>query len=293
VRLKLAQFLAVLLFSGAAFAPRVSAQNPDTMMPEASAAKAKQVLAQLTDAMGGPTYLGVRESQCSGRRALFGHNGEVTGFVLFTDERRYPDKDRTEYMAKGHNGILGSLIGIDGLYITHGGTIITLYNGAQGWTLDRSGVSEVPATAVTDFQETVQRDINNLLRLRLKEPGMIFRYGGRDTVDLKQVDWVELTDREERTFRLAVDQTTHLLVHSIVTTNDEESRQRNDETTIYTNYQWKEGVQVAMQISREKNGRRTYQAFYDSCRYNPNFSDELFTRSGLEKHGSELGVKKK
>ena len=273
--------------------PGVRAQNPDTMMPEASAAKAKQVLGELINAMGGPAYTGVRESQCSGRRALFGHNSEVTGFVLFSDERRFPDKDRTEYIAKGHNGILGSLIGIDGLYITHGGTIITLYNGAQGWTLDRSGVSEVPATAVTDFQETVQRDINNLLRLRLNEPGMIFRYGGRDTVDLKQVDWVELTDREERTFRLAVDQTTHLLVHSVVTTADEETRQRNDETTIYTNYQWKEGVQTAMQISREKNGRRTYQAFLSSCTFNPNLPDDYFTRSGLEKKSSELGIKKK
>jgi hypothetical protein len=293
VRLKLAQFFAVVFFSCAALVPCASAQNPDTMMPEASAAKAKQVLAQLIDAMGGPAYLGVRESQCSGRRALFGHNSETTGFVLFTDERRYPDKDRTEYIAKGHNGILGSLIGIDGLYVTHGGTVVTLYNGTQGWTLDRSGVSEVPATAITDFQESVQRNIDNLLRVRLKEPGMIFRYGGRDTVDLKQVDWVELTDSAERTFRLAVDQTTHLLVHSVVGTIDEESHQRNDETTIYTNYQLKEGVQVAMQISREKNGRRTYQAFYDSCRYNPNFPDDLFTRSGLDKHGSELGVKKK
>lgn len=293
MRLKLAHFFVAVLFLGVAFAQRASAQNPDTMLPEASAAKAKQVLAQLIDAMGGPAYLGVRESQCSGRRALFGHNNETTGFVLFVDERRYPDKDRTEYIAKGHNGILGSLIGIDGLYITHGGTIITLYNGTQGWTLDRGGVSEVPATAITDFQESVQRNIDNLLRVRLKEPGMIFRYGGRDTVDLKQVDWVELTDHEERTFRLAVDQTTHLLVHSVVTTTDEESHQRNDETTIYTNYQLREGVQVAMQISREKNGRRTYQAFYDSCQFNPNFSDELFTRSGLEKHGSDLGVKKK
>lgn len=293
MRLRIAQVLVSLIFCGGALAPRVAAQNPDTMMPEASEAKARRVLGELINAMGGPAYLGVRESQCSGRRALFGHNSDVTGFVIFSDERRYPDKDRTEYIAKGHNGILGSLIGIDGLYITHGGTIITLYNGAQGWTLDRSGVSEVPATAITDFQESVQRNIDNLLRVRLNEPGMTIRYGGRDTVDLKQVDWVEMTDREERTFRLAVDQTTHLLVHSVVTTADEETRQRNDETTIYTNYQWKEGVQTAMQISREKNGRRTYQAFLTSCNFNPNFPDEYFTRSGLEKKSSDLGIKKK
>jgi hypothetical protein len=293
VRLKFAQ-LAFIFFCFAVFVPRAAAQNPDTMLPEASTAKAKQVLAQLIDAFGGPAYLGVRETECSGRRAVFGHGGELTGFVLFTDEHRYPDKDRVEYSAKGHTGILGSIIGIDDIYITHGGVVITLYNGDQGWTIDRKGgVAELPAPSVADFQESVKRNINNLLRLRLKEDGMQIRYGGTGTVDLKQVDWVEITDREERVFRLAVDQTTHLLIRSIVVTSDPTYNQHDEEVTIYTNYQVKEGVQVALQVSRELNGRRTYQGFFDSCRINPNFPDELFSPDGLRKRGSELGVKMK
>jgi hypothetical protein len=91
----------------------------------------------------------------------------VTGYIQFTEERRFPDKVRTEYVAKGHNTLLASLIGLDGLDITHGGLVITLYNGDRGWTYDRSGVSEIPATAISVFQEGVKRDIDNLLRLRL------------------------------------------------------------------------------------------------------------------------------
>jgi len=41
-------------------------------------------------------------------------------------------------------------------------------------------------------------------------------------VDLKQVDWVELIDSQERKFRVAVDRSTHLLIRSSVTTKDEE-----------------------------------------------------------------------
>ena len=52
--------------------------------------------------------------------------------------------------------------------------------------------------------EQAKRDINNLLRVRLKEPGMTIRYAGTDVVDLRTVDWVEITDAQERTFRLAV-----------------------------------------------------------------------------------------
>src|SRR5216683_3886319 len=112
------------------------------------------------------------------------------------------------------------------------GIVITLYNGDHGWTFDRSGVNELPATSISEFQEQAKRDVDNLLRLRLKEPGMAVRFGGNDTVDLKQVDWVEITDSQERKFRLAVDRSTHLLVRSAVITKDEETQQLNEDVSI-------------------------------------------------------------
>jgi hypothetical protein len=262
------------------------------MMPEQSVAKGKQILADLINALGGPGYTEVRESQCQGRRVLFGHNGEPTGNIEFAHYRRYPDKDRTEYIGKGRNTILASLIGLDGLDFARGGIIITLYNGDHGWTFDRSGVSELPATAISDFQEQVKRNVDNLLRLRLKEPGLAIRFGGNDTVDLKQVDWVELTDSQERKFRLAVDRSTHLLVRSAVITKDEETQQINEDVSIYSNYQLKDSVWTPLQISREHNGRRAVQIFYDTCRFNPGFSDEIFDKSSLSKQGSQALAKK-
>jgi hypothetical protein len=292
VRLKLVQLVVAALIAAAVLAPRAAAQNPDTMMPEQSAAKGKQILSDLINALGGPGYTEVRESQCQGRRALFGHSGDVTGYIQFTDQRRYPDKDRTEYIAKGHNTLLASLIGIDGLDITHGGIVITLYNGDRGWTYDRSGVSEIPITAISVFQEQVKRDIDNLLRLRLNEPGMAVRFGGNDIVDRREVDWIELTDSEDRKFRLAVDHSTHFLVRSVVTTKYEETQQLNDDVTIYTNYQLKDSVWVPLQISREHNGRRAAQFFYETCKFNPGFPDVLFTKDSLQKGGSEAVLKK-
>jgi hypothetical protein len=262
------------------------------MMPEQSVAKGKQILADLINALGGPGYTEVRESQCQGRRVLFGHNGEPNGNIEFADYRRYPDKDRTEYIGKGRNTILASLIGLDGLDFARGGIIITLYNGDHGWTFDRSGVSELPESAISDFQEQVKRNVDNLLRLRLKEPGLAIRFGGNDTVDLKQVDWVELTDSQERKFRLAVDRSTHLLIRSVVITKDEETQQINEDVSIYSNYQLKDSVWTPLQISREHNGRRAVQIFYDSCKFNPGFSDEIFDKSSLSKQGSQALAKK-
>ena len=282
----------IILLAGVLGASDASAQNPDTLMPEQSVTKSKQILSDLINALGGPGYTEVHESQCEGRRVLFGHNGEPVGNIGFVEYRRYPDKNRTEYIGKGRHTILPFLVGIDGLDWSHGGIVITLYNGDHGWTFDRSGVKELPAASISDFQEQVKRNVDNLLRLRLKEPGMVIRFGGNDTVDLKQVDWVELTDSQERRFRLAVDRSTHLLVRSSVTTEDEETQQINEDVSIYSNYQLKDSVWTPLQVSREHNGRRAIQIFYDTCKYNPGFSDELFDKSSLSKQGSQSLAKK-
>ncbi len=294
MRLKPVHIAVVILIAGFALAPGVRAQRPDSMMPEASAAKGQQIVTDLINGLGGAGYTEVRESQCEGRRSQFGHNGEPLHPVLlpFSEYRRSPDKVRTEYIGKGHNTILPFLVGIDGLDWSHGGIIVTLYNGDHGWTLDRSGVTELPATAVSDFQEQIKRNVDNLLRLRLKEPGISIRFGGSDTVDLKPVDWVEITDSQERTFRLAVDRSRHLLVRSVVITKDEETQQFNEDAIIYSNYQLKDSVWAPLQISREHNGRRTAQFFYDTCRFNPGFPDSLFTKDSLSKHGSEEVIKR-
>jgi hypothetical protein len=170
VRLKFVPIALLIFVAGVPLVPRAATpQRADTMMPEQSLAKGKQILADLINGFGGPGYTQVRESQCEGRRAIFGHNGALMGYIDFVDDRRFPDKARTEFIGKGRNTILPFLVGIDGMDYAHGGVIITLYNGDQGWTFDRSGVSELPASSIGEFHEQVMRSIDNLLRLRLNE----------------------------------------------------------------------------------------------------------------------------
>jgi hypothetical protein len=241
------------------------------MDPDQNTAKGKQILKQLIDAMGGPIYLNAKSLECDGRRAMFGHNGQMMGYVDFKDYRVFPDKRRVDYGKKGN--------------------IIDLFSGDQGWTLDRGGVSEEPAPSTADFQEAVKRDIHNLLRTRLNEDRILIQYAGTSVVDLRFADWVEITDADERKFRLAIDRSSHLLVRSIVLTSDEQTGQRIEDVAIYSNYQPKDGVQLPQQITREKDGRRVAQTFYENCRVNPNLPDEFFTKAALEQRFKALGGK--
>ena len=249
------------------------AQNPDTMLPEQSAAKAKVLIQQAIAALGGQAYLNVKDANCSARLSFFGHSGDITGYDFIRDYSKFPDKNRIEYSKKGN--------------------IVEVYSGDQGWSLDKGGVQEATAIALDQFHEQLKKDIDHLFRYRLKEEGMNFRYGGSDIVDLKQVDWVEIVDRDRRTIRIALDKETHLPVRSTITTRDPATRERTEETTYYSNYHAEQGIQTPFQIERDRNGIRVFQIFYYGCAYNTGLSDDLFARASLEKRFAEVGKKGK
>ncbi|HLW97960.1 MAG TPA: hypothetical protein VKR82_04890 [Candidatus Acidoferrales bacterium] len=267
--------IVVMLAAGVLFnAPRTRAQNPDTIPADVSTAKSKELFRQAIEGLGGAAYLGVRDSDCSGRLSQFGPlTGELVGLIQFRELRISPDKLRREYSKKG--------------------VIIDVFNGNNAWSLDKGGVEDVDAVVVAGFQSGLQTTLDSVLRLRLSEPGMYFRYGGDDVVSLKPVDWAEITDSEDRTFRLAVDRATHLPVQFVVNTRNPTTRDVSVETTTYSNWHFQDGVQTPFQFSRERDGKRVSQTFYSECKYNTGVSPSLFTRESLEQRWRDTGHKVK
>jgi hypothetical protein len=54
-----------------------------------------------------------------------------------------------------------------------------------------------------------------------------------------------------------------------------------------------QGIQTAMQVTREHDGRRTHQIFYTSCTNAPSLPADFFTEESLEKKFKESGHKAK
>jgi outer membrane lipoprotein-sorting protein len=275
VRVKQTACLLGLLVSGTFFAAAGAAQtqNPELLLPEQSAAKAKQLIQQAIQALGGDAYLNLRDVTCTGRASQFGHSGELTGYEEFFDYTKLPDKERTEYSSKRN--------------------IIEVYNGDQGWILDRGGVQDAPEEAINERRENQKKDIDTIFRTRIKEPGMIFRYAGPDVVDLKEADWVELVDSEGRTIRIAFDHATHLPLRKVVITRDPATRLRMEEKEYYSNYHPIQGLETPFQFAADRNGLKTSQVFMKECQYNTGLSDSLFTKESLEERWAKVGKKKK
>jgi hypothetical protein len=294
VRLIFRAMACLILVLGLAMAPGkpAAAQPGQDLFPEQSAAKAKAILQQVIAALGGSAYLNVRDSDCEGRLAQYGHSGEVANFTLFHDQWLLPDKNRAEYITKGMNTILGSLIGIEGgVFIMHGGVLVTVYTADQGWMLDKSGVSDQPEDVVKNFAEQVKSGMNIMLRSRMNEDGVEFRYAGPDLADLKEVEWIEFSDRDHRALRLAVEKSTHLPVRWVVAKQDPETRERTEITTSYAQFTTIDGVKTPFRVARAQNGRPLSQTYVASCKYNANLSPQLFTRVSLEQRAPEVNKK--
>jgi hypothetical protein len=264
---------AILAFS----AIPVRAQDPRELMPAASEAKARDLLAQATDALGGQVYLNARDLDCRGRFGQFDTaNGESEGSVEARFERVYPDKSRTEMDSKTF------ITDIYGIPVNTHGRVVMVYGEDGAWSLRKDGVTDLGPDALVDFRAQLKTDMNTLLRSRLNEDGLLLRYGGSDLVDLKEVDWVEISDSQHQDMRMAIDKHSHLPVRFSVLTRDSVTNLRVDTSRTFSNYHLIGGMQVPFQSSVLVNDRPTTQLFYSDCQANVGLSPDLFTRAGLE-----------
>jgi hypothetical protein len=271
VRVGIRQIFAAVALAGIALlaTPARSQEPTEVLMPEQSAAKAKELIRTAVAALGGAAYLRVNDVTCVGRLGQFGHNGDTVGYEKFIDYSKLPDKDRNENLPKRN--------------------IIEVLNGDKGWALDRGGVADVAEDTVSQFQEDQKVDIDNILRNRWKEPNVILRYLGPDIVELKEADWIEFVDPDNRSVRIAFDKISHMPLRKNVVTRDPTTHLKTEVTEYYSNYHPVEGVTTPFQISRERNSQRVYQVFFDDCKYNTNPADSLFTKESLDQRWAQVG----
>lgn len=266
---------ALLVFGVCAFGSASIAQEQDTTVisPDEATKKAKQLIQQAIDALGGQAYLSVRDITYEGRLSSFDHANNLTGFEKFIDYEKLPGKERQENLPKRN--------------------IVSIFNGNEGWLMDRGGVQEAPEDSIANFEEDRATDIDNILRNRVHEPDMNLHYAGPDVVDLKEVEWLELNDSDDRNIRIAFAKYTHLPVQEVVTTRDPQTKFRTEQVEYYSNYHAVDGITSPFQILREKNKIKVFQVFFDDIKYNTDLSDSLFTKESLDDRWAQIGKKER
>jgi hypothetical protein len=253
----------VLLFSVFAFAQAnpspSSAPSSTTSADQANANKARALIDQAIDALGGNAYLNIEDISQEGRTYAF-HLGQPEGVgVVFWRFYRYPDKDRVELTKKRD--------------------VIYVYNGDQGFEITYKGTRSDDPKSVADYIRRRQFSLDWVLRKWIHEPGIAFFYEGQTVAAQKEAQQVSILNAHDQGVTLYFDVNTHLPIKKTYSWRDAVDKQRNVEDEVYDAYRAVQGVMTPFSITRFYNGDMSNQRFLNSVSYNTGISDSLFNAS--------------
>jgi hypothetical protein len=252
-----------LLLAASCFAPSSRAQatdNTNSGRNPGSAAtrtdpKAEEALNRAIQALGGPAFLNFNSLTTRGR--LFGISDESTsGLAPFESAVEYPDKRRFSYGKKK--------------------PVILINSGDQAWEVDQYGVTDQLPEQVRRWKLANRYSLENLLRLRLREPGMLVQDGGEDFVDNSPAHVVDIYAAGGARMRIYLNRQTFLPIRIAYGAENSQNHEWEEYADVYGDYQRIQEIQTPMHITRFLNGERVSEVFRNSARYNETYPSDYF-----------------
>lgn len=231
---------------------------------ETSEARAKRVLDECVAALGGPQFIAMRDRVEEGRAYSF-YRDKLSGLSIATISTQYLTpalgklsvREREDFGKKKDSGSV-------------------LFTETEAYQVTFRGAQPLPKDRFDRYRDTTMHDIFYILHQRMKEDGMFFESRGSDVLDNRQVEIVDITDAENRTTTVYIDQVTHFPVRQVFYRRNPITKDRDEEVTLFTKYRDAGGVQWPFTIERDRNGEKIYQIFAESVHINRDLPDSLF-----------------
>lgn len=237
--------------------PTPSAQTaPASPTQDENARKARALLDQMIQALGGAAYMNLQDMSQDGRTYSFYHGNPTGAGAVYWRFWRWPDKDRIE-LTKQRDWV-----------------IIT--NGDNGYEVTYKGTAPQDKDQLQDYLRRREYSLEWVLRKWLKEPGIGLFYDGPTVAERKQANQVTIMNARNESVSIAMDTTTHLPLMKTFTWRDPADRQKNEEYEVYDNYKLIQGIMTPLSVSRGRNGDMMNQRFINTVKYNQNLPDSMF-----------------
>jgi hypothetical protein len=224
---------------------------------QANVQKAKAVLDQTIQALGGQAYLSITDVKSEGRGYSFHHGQPNSLGTVFWRFRKFPDKDRVELTKKRD--------------------VIQIYNGDKGYEITYKGVRTLDQK--DELEAYLRRrhySLDIVLREWLNQPGVALFYEGQTVAAQKQVEQVTIMNNKNEAVTLYIDIMTHLPVKKSFSWRDPTDKQRNVEEEIFDNYRPIQNVMTPFDTTRLFNNEMSAQSFLTGASYNQGLTDSLF-----------------
>lgn len=261
-------FFAVLLLSILTFAQAGSTPAaPSIPVDQENARKAKTLLDQMIQALGGQAYLNYQNVMQEGRTYSF-HLGQPTGAgTQFWRFYEYPDKERVELTKKR-----------DVAYV---------FNGDKAYEVTYKGARDADPKEAADYLRRREYSLEWIVRKWLNQPGIALFYEGEAVAAQKPADQVTIMDSKDRAVTLYLDTTTHLPIKKSFSWRDPTDKQRNIEEEVWDNYRPVQGMMAPFSITRFYNGDMSNQRFLTTVKFNQTLNQSMFEASALNKQAEK------
>jgi hypothetical protein len=221
-----------------------------------NAAKAKAIIEQGIQALGGDAYLNIRDREQQGRGYGF-HAGRASGGGnVFWSFSEFPDKERVE--------------------ITKERDIAELYIGTKGYEITYKGARPIEHKDLDDYLRRRRFSLDTVLRTWVKDPAVVMLFEGDAIAAQHAAACVTLINAQNESVKLYFDTDTHLPVKKSFEWRDPVDRQKNLEEEVYENYRSVSGVMAPYNVTRFFNGDMANQRFLNSVTINQRLDPAMF-----------------
>jgi outer membrane lipoprotein-sorting protein len=220
--------------------------------PALAQSNAREILDKAIQKLGGAAYREVKDIEAHGRFFQF-QRGQMVGGEFYTDYLKFPDKERTEFGKKGKT--------------------VRINNGDKGWNVQDKEVEAQIEDQVEVFWEEFKVSLDYILRIVVDEEETTVQFVGREMLDFKRVDILELRNEDRTRINLYIERDSGLLVKKTVRRLDDPSVHEE----IYSNYHLIQDVLTPLLITRYTDGAKTMELRMSEVIYNTGVSDLLFS----------------
>ncbi len=239
--------------------PSVAALTPAQSIPAvdlANARKARGLLEQAIEALGGQAFLNVHDMSEQGRSYSFFHGRPNSNGVLFWRFVQYPDKERIE--------------------VTPERDVAYLYTGNKGYELTYKGPRAVETKDLEDYLRRRKFSLETVLKYWVNDPAVALFYDGNALAGNVVAEQITLINAKDEAVDLFLDVDTHLPLKKSYSWRDPVDRQRDVEEELYDNYRVVQGVNTPYGFTRFFNGDMQSQRFVSAAHYNQGLDQAMF-----------------
>ena len=253
-----AMLLAVYALAGAAPPPSSAslAANPAQAPQDANPRKARALVDQCIQAMGGQAWLNLQDMEQQGRGYTYSHGQPASLGTVFWRFWKYPDKDRIE--------------------LTKQRDVVFINVGDNGYEITYKGTAAMEADQLADYNRRRRHSLETVLRQWLNQPGVALFYDGPAVAEQKPADSVTILTADNDAVTIFLDDHTHLPIKKTFEWRDPADRLKNVDGEIFDNWRLEQGIMTPHSLLRTHNGDTTNQRFITSVRYNVGMPDSLF-----------------